>query len=264
MDHDVDRQSVMQTLTHVALFVATRWERQAIRTALAEVASTTCEEKTVTGLHRVVSRRGGCRISLIQTGMGPESAARAGRRLIEEAPCDLIVSTGFACALTRSGLADLLIGTEAVRIEPGLERPITVPCSASYQTIALDVAKQAALPVRAGRIVTMDRVVGTARQKQAVAQSSGAVGLDMESAALGALAAERQIPFLIVRTVSDLVEEELPADFNLFLAPRGWLRGILSLTRPSALWGLWRFKRQATVAAESLAAFFKQFFRLVN
>jgi adenosylhomocysteine nucleosidase len=259
MDQDRDRRSVMQALTHVGIFVATRWELQAVRSVLADLGLTVSQEETAAGLRRLTSHRGACRISLVQSGIGPKQAALASRQLTEAEPCDLIISTGFACALTRSGIADLLIGTEAVNLGSGLERPVAVPCSPSFQTIALGVAKEAALPARSGRIVTADRVLVEAREKHAAADATGAVGLDMESAALGAVAAERHIPFLIARAVSDLVDEALPADFNLFLTRTGWLPAVLRLTRPSSLWDLWRLKRQATVAAASLAAFFKGF-----
>jgi adenosylhomocysteine nucleosidase len=249
----------MHALSHVGIFVATRWELQAIRSALAGLGLGAFEENTGGGRRRMASHQGTCRISLVQSGIGPERAARASRQLVQEEPCDLIISTGFACALTPSGIADLLIGTEAVRMEPSVDRMVPIRCDSSFQTIALRVAKEGSLPARSGRIVTVDRVMVSARHKHAVADSTGAIGLDMESAALGAVAAEHQIPFLIARTVSDLVDEELPADFNLMLTRAGWLRGVLRLTRPSSLCSLWRLKTQATVAAGSLEAFFKRF-----
>ena len=65
-------------------------------------------------------------------------------------------------------------------------------------------------------VVSAARVVGRSADKQAISRMTGAVALDMESAALAQVAEERGVPFVVLRTVSDLVEEELPLDFNAF------------------------------------------------
>ena len=257
----VDPKALMPGLSHVAIMVATKWELYAVRASLAQLASRSFRDTTSTGLQRVVGHLGACRISLVQTGIGPRSAARAGHDLLADGPCDLIISAGFACALTVSRIADLLVGTEAVQMSN--ESHGAVPCDARFTRLALAVAEKLALPVHVGRFVTVDRILGTADEKQAAAQTPGAVGLDMESAALGAVAVERQVPFLITRTVSDLVHEPLPADFNLFLSRTGWLPGVLSVMRPAAVRGLWRLKKQATEAQTALTAFFVQFLRAV-
>jgi adenosylhomocysteine nucleosidase len=255
--------SAMQALSHVGIFAATRWEFQAIYAALADLGLAPSDD-TAGGLRRVVNRQGHCRISMVQTGVGPDRATRAIGQLVETEACDLIVSAGFACALTRSAIGDLLVGTEAVRMSLSPPQAIeTVPCDPGFQKIALDLAHSAALPARAGRIATVEHVLVEARQKHAAADASHAIGLDMESAALGLVAAERRIPFLIVRTVSDLVDEELPADFNRFLTRNGWLPGIVTLMRPSSLHGLWRLKRQAADAGASCTHFFGRFFQVL-
>jgi adenosylhomocysteine nucleosidase len=60
--------------------------------------------------------------------------------------------------------------------------------------------------------------------------------------------------------VSDLLDEDLPLDFNLFLTPDGWPKGALAcLTHPSRLLGLKRVRAQATLATERLTRFFERF-----
>ena len=80
----------------------------------------------------------------------------------------------------------------------------------------------------------------------------------MESAALGLVASEHRIPFAIVRTVSDLVDESLPLDFNLFLRPSGWVKGVAAcLAHPTSLIGLNRLRMQSRVAGTQLTAVFR-------
>jgi adenosylhomocysteine nucleosidase len=178
------------------------------------------------------------------------------------------MSIGFACALTPSGLGDLLIGTDALlasgatgvpNMADGRNQLSPVRCDVVFGEAALHAAKAAGVSARTGRIMTAGRVLVQATEKQAVAAASGAVGLDMESVALGAIAMEHRVAFLIARTVSDLVDEDLPLDFNLFLRPSGWARGALGLLRPASLVGLQRLRRQTALASERLTTFLERF-----
>jgi adenosylhomocysteine nucleosidase len=92
-------------------------------------------------------------------------------------------------------------------------------------------------------------------EKQDLSRLTGAVALDMESAAIGNVAQSYGIPFGVVRTVSDVAGEDLPVDFNAFLKPLGWARGIgAMIMHPSSLRGLNRLRRQSRRAAERLTA----------
>ena len=93
-----------------------------------------------------------------------------------------------------------------------------------------------------------------------LAKVADAIGLDMESAALAAEAQRAQVPFVIVRTASDLLDEDLPLDFNLFLRPTGWLKGVAAiLGHPSSIMGLRRLHCQSRVAATTLTTFFQRY-----
>ncbi|MGB4996205.1 MAG: hypothetical protein WBO50_13660, partial [Nitrospira sp.] len=118
--------------------------------------------------------------------------------------------------------------------------------------------QQQRLPVQAGQFVSVPRVLCRAEDKQEIATRAGGVGLDMESAALGFVASERKIPFVIVRTASDLVDESLPLDFNLFLRPSGWVKGVAAcLAHPTSLIGLNRLRVQSRIAGTQLTAVFR-------
>ena len=65
---------------------------------------------------------------------------------------------------------------------------------------------------------------------------------------------------VIVRTVSDLVDEDLPLDFNLFLRPTGWINGMQALIRrPSSFAGLNRLRKQSRVAGDRLTEWFQRY-----
>ena len=136
-------------------------------------------------------------------------------------------------------------------------RDDAVRCDDALRAQVILAAQQVGLSVNSGKIISASMVVGQAEDKRCLSRLSGAIALDMESSALGAVAARRGVPFAIVRTVSDLVDEDLPLDFNMFLGPAGWLNGVQILfTHPSRLIGLNRLRKQSRIAAERLTKLF--------
>jgi hypothetical protein len=104
-------------------------------------------------------------------------------------------------------------------------------------------------------MVSVTTVLCRATDKQQVSRSAGAIALDMESAAIGTVARAHGVPFAVIRTVSDTADEDLPLDFNQFLKPWGWVRGIAGLlSAPSSVIGLNRLRRSTRIAAGTLAA----------
>ena len=215
------------------------------------------ERRMVAGIACEVIRQPNQEWWVVPMGVGPARATATAKALCAQHAFRLIVSAGFACALDHAAVGDVLIGTDVVLREDERAKHET-PCDL---TVAEEVAlagRQAGLPVHCGRFVTVPTVLCRAAEKLAVARQEKGIGLDMESAALGAVAREHRIPFTIVRTVSDLLEEDLPLDFNLFLRPSGWLAGIAAcVTRPSCLIGLNRLRRQSREAGRHLTAVYR-------
>jgi adenosylhomocysteine nucleosidase len=116
------------------------------------------------------------------------------------------------------------------------------------------------LEVIAGRFVSRSHVVCRGEEKRALAAETGAIAVDMESAALAKVARDAAVPFAVVRAVSDRRDEDLPLDFNLFLRPTGWIAGgIACLLRPSSLAGLSRLRTQSRIAAAHLSRFYERY-----
>src|SRR5262249_15021775 len=99
------------------------------------------------------------------------------------------------------------------------------PAGAPHPPIAAD-ERLVAAAVRAGAIVvesflTVDRLIGRAYQKQALAQQGDAV--DMESFAILRESAVRGIPAAAIRVIGDAADEDLPLDFGQALRADGTL-----------------------------------------
>ena len=116
-----------------------------------------------------------------------------------------------------------------------------------------------------GRVVTVGKMVWLAEEKQVIGCACDASSLDMESAVIGAAAMHDRVPFVVVRAISDLVDETLPLDLNLFCRPTMFLRGAWTvLTTPRTWPALYRLHRQQTVASWRLTRFFTMFFQSVS
>lgn len=213
------------------------------------------------GLSLYVCTEGAREYWLARTGMGPDNAGQAASRLLRQQAFSLALSTGFACALVPAEIGALLIGRDVVAAgtqRAELSSAIEVP--GVERDEVLTVAGTLTPPNLFGRFASTERVIGSAAEKQLIARATGAIGLDMESAALAVEASRAQVPFAIVRAVSDLLEEDLPLDFNLFLRPTGWLKGVATvLGAPSSLLGLKRLRRQSRAAADNLTVFFRRY-----
>ncbi|MBH0202555.1 MAG: hypothetical protein HP496_09765 [Nitrospira sp.] len=219
------------------------------------------DERRIGGRPIVVRTVGDREYWLAQTGVGPEKAGRSAAQLLDHQSFSLVVSTGFACALVTADIGALLVGREVVHHghhDATSSEVLHVP--GDERDLAVTFIETLVPPEYIGRFVSTDHVIGSAREKRTFALNTQAIGLDMESSALAVQAQRAQVPFVIIRSVSDLLDEDLPLDFNLFLRPTGWLKGIGTvLAAPACLLGLGRFRRQSLVAGEALTAFFRSY-----
>jgi adenosylhomocysteine nucleosidase len=240
----------------IAIFAATRWEIQAVRRALV-----TDHLATIAGVRCHIGQQGDRTYWIIQTGVGPAAAGPVAEKVLTAQAMSLVMSTGFACALVPAQVGDLIVGTAVSSVqgeETWTMRNDRVLCDEVVRAGLLTAAQNAGLVARVGTVVSSGTVVWQAQEKCLLRQLTDATGLDMESAAVAAVAQKRGLPMVIVRTVSDLVDEDLPLDFNLFLRPTGWLKGMQSIIgRPSSVEGLNRLRKQSRVAADRLTDWFQ-------
>jgi adenosylhomocysteine nucleosidase len=219
------------------------------------------------------------------------SAAQSGARILRheaEKPCALCVGVGARSASENAGL--LLAGQPSVTtvlivgfagglasgMGPGsLVAATTVIDLASgldYEPdpllLALAQATETVVPLRSGALVTADRVVTRAAEKQELARSTGAIAVDMETAAAAAAATEYGVPWLALRVITDGVDDDLPLDFNSMANPDGSVNRSRivahTLLHPWKVPALMRLGARSSLAALNLAAFLHAFVPAVD
>jgi len=135
------------------------------------------------------------------SGMGPANAGKAAEQLADEgAGC--LVSWGFAGALQAGLGPGTLVIPESVVSADGSTFPVDPSQRLRYFAAARN-------PV-GGILFCADSVVMDMAGKQALSAASGAVAVDMESAAVAEVARRRSLPFVVVRAVVDPLGLSLP------------------------------------------------------
>jgi adenosylhomocysteine nucleosidase len=230
-------------------------------TGIGIVAALDAEARTLRDVPRwrgSRDRRDG-RATVIVAGIGPAAAAAAAHTLVE-AGATALLSWGVAGGLDP-------------RLRPGaivLPAEVLGPATERYPTSTAWRERErrrlaGGEPVCEGAILSQGTAIADPRTKHAVHRASGAVAIDMESAAIASVAASRGLPFLVVRAIVDAASDELPdavVDASRDGRPDPW-RLLVGLVRSpgdlGALLGLagrFRIARRAlaAVAAAGLAA----------
>jgi adenosylhomocysteine nucleosidase len=160
-------------------------------------------------------------------GVGAEPARRAARALIADGARALI-SWGTAAALAptlRVGtlvLADRVVG-DSVPLVPDLA-----------WTARVAEAVRGGVPVIRGTLACPTEVLRNANEKRALADRSGAIAADMESAAIGAVAREAGLPWIVIRVISDAADTVVPSSVVEAIDRKGalsWTRLLGGLLR---------------------------------
>jgi adenosylhomocysteine nucleosidase len=201
---------------------------------------------------------GDAKAVIASTGDGALAAQRIAGALCDAFAPVALVGAGVAGALS-SGLAvgDLVVGRRIWDSRGEAPAP-----NAGF------VGRGVRAGAMAGTLVTRDRPAVTKSEKEEIAQTlqpDGPAAVDMESAAWARVAGERGIPYVVVRSISDAADEEMPSYLARSVGPEGRIRrGAVvgySLLRPATIPALWRMRRRTRDCAERLAAFLERFFK---
>ena len=189
-------------------------------------------------------------VLIVHTGVGPASAAASLAALLAAQRPRLLISTGFAGGLDpRLATGDLLIAT-------------------NFSTPAL-VAKSRALLAGDphaffGALTSQPQVAASVAEKSALAATTGALGVDMETASIAAACTRAGVPLLAVRAISDPARAPLPVPFAEWFDPAAQRPRPLALVcylahHRAQISPFVRFVRGLTPARHALTRFVRRF-----
>lgn len=207
-------------------------------------------------VHAVGARLHGRELAMVATGIGRARAARAARAAMEEFPgAELVIAAGVAGALSaelRPG--DLVLTERIVTDAPDVMVPGEIGVAPEHlESIAAALNARQLRHVR-GAMLTAGRVLPGAREKSAAHAETGAIAVDMETAAIAAEAARRGVPFVSLRAILDAVGDEI---FGPKIDETGRVRALATaggLARnPGALLRIPRMMKNLNLATTVLA-----------
>ncbi|MBP3415779.1 MAG: 5'-methylthioadenosine/adenosylhomocysteine nucleosidase [Spirochaetaceae bacterium] len=169
-------------------------------------------------------------VVVVRSGVGKVNAALCAQMLITKFRISHLINTGVAGALAKGlNVLDLVISTEVMYHDvdatnwgyesctvPGMDR--TFVADKNLITIAAGVCKKLfpEKKIVKGLIASGDQFIGSTELKNKIKSLCNPACVEMEGAAIGHVAAVNKIPFVVIRCMSDMADDngEETARFN--------------------------------------------------
>ncbi len=223
-------------------------------------------------------------VSILLTGIGRQNAEKSLREFLGSAPASgaavdassttkandeasfatregacapqFVLTCGFAGGLNPDlRLGDVVFEMANAPLTPSLSPPGGERVSVrTGEGLFLKLSAAGAKPAK---FFCANRVATTVAEKKRLRAETGADAVEMESAAIHAVCAERGIACITVRVISDTANEDLPLDFNALSKPDKSLdygRFFLTIAKsPGKIGALMELQKNTKFAADRLA-----------
>lgn len=186
-----------------------------------------------------VLKSAGAAVQVIHSGMGAAAADHAAQRLIANGACGLM-TFGLAGGLDPALTAGSVLLPHEIIAWTGARFATAAPWRERL------LARLPRIPVVPGALLSSPQPMASREDKAAAFSATGAIAVDMESAAVAQRAAEHRLPFVCLRVVVDTAHDVLPGSvarasrggsvqvgrllLGLAMAPRE-IAGLLMLAR---------------------------------
>ncbi len=191
-------------------------------------------DKTVTNIADMVFCDGmldGVPVVVVKCGVGKVNAAVCAQLLITDFGVDRIINTGVAGSLdNKLDIGDIVVSVDVVEHDYDVT-PMGYPRGMLYLTdfIGFPADEQmrqeavnavgACAPdihVYEGRVCSGDQFVYTDEQKEDILSEFGGLCCDMEGGAIAQVCYQNEIPYVIMRAISDKADGSSSVDFEEF------------------------------------------------
>lgn len=166
---------------------------------------------------------------LVQAGVGKVNAALCTQILIDTFGAEAVICTGSAGALTSTlDIGDIVVASDCVQHDVlveflGLARgeiPFTdhrfFETDRALRRRALEVSLSDHTIVK-GRVLTGDTFVEEEAYREKIREELDGDCVEMEGAAVGQVCTKNDVPYLVVRAISDRADGTTDVDFEAFL-----------------------------------------------
>lgn len=212
-----------------AIIAAMQEEMQEIRKIMDNI-----QEKTIQGLMIYEGEINGLKVILTQSGVGKVNAARTTQIVIDHYPLKCIINVGSAGGLQENlKIGDIVIGEILLQHDFDItafghpkghitDLGINFKSDEGWvnkanQAIKKIVEQEQGINVITGTIASGDIFCTNIEMKNKIKSKFHAICVEMEGAAIAQVCTLDKIPFLIIRSISDVPNGNNQIDFNIFL-----------------------------------------------
>jgi len=149
--------------------------------------------------------------------------------LIEKFGCETLLFSGVAGAISQDlKIGDLIIADGVCQHDLDItafghpygyvpEGDVCIWADVALRDIAKSIAREKGLAIREGVIATGDQFVADPERKTWIGETFKADALEMEGAAVAVVCNALEVPFFILRAISDSADMDAGFDFDAFL-----------------------------------------------
>jgi len=171
----------------------------------------------------------GKEVVLAYSKIGKVFATLTATILIEKFGCERLLFSGVAGGISEDlSIGDLIIAKGLCQHDLDItafghpfgfvpEGEVCIPTDMNLRNIAQEVAKAKGLTLKEGIIATGDQFVANEERKEWIAKTFKADALEMEGASVAVVCSALQIPFFILRAISDTADMDAGFNFEAFL-----------------------------------------------
>lgn len=161
--------------------------------------------------------------------IGKVFATLTATSLIQKFGCDTLLFSGVAGAISPElNIGDLIIADGLCQHDLDItafghpygyvpEGEVCIPTDMTLRTIAKEVASEKDLKLVEGIIATGDQFVANPERKEWIGETFKAHALEMEGASVAVVCSSLDVPFFILRAISDSADMDASFNFDEFL-----------------------------------------------
>lgn len=185
-------------------------------------------EETIASVSLLYGKLFGRDVVMVQCGIGKVAAAMAAQTMVLQQKLDAVLMVGIAGGLVDNSNIQAVAAKQLVQHDidttllgdaPGLISPLNcvyLPCDARWSDCLRAGAEQMGLLCSDGVIASGDQFIYKEQDRQRIHNQFAAVACDMESGAVGQVCYSQQVPFAVLRLISDNGGESAKMDYETF------------------------------------------------
>jgi nucleoside phosphorylase len=180
-------------------------------------------------------------IEVIHTGVGEDICRKRIGKFLENQQFDFLISAGFAGSLNHQLQVNDLVAAK------------------NFSTADLKHASLSNVSIYAGNMLTVRALIDSSEERERIGRESGASAVDMETEFIARACADRGIPLLALRVITDTPSQPFPAPPSVLFdvqQQRTHLGAFAKffITHPGRIPGLVQFARRIARARKTLAS----------